>query len=188
MPKTKVRKSRVRKSRTRKSLRTKRGGTRDKTHRTESKAEKSVNVQYDPKRYQKSMSRTRRSPTPTPPSDIEAMTMSNSELNAFIKKTESKPLPLPKMGLGNITYDNLPLRDRKYDYSRWVLPINDIKNFYRPTSKEDEKKYQAAVANGELIRAEKRRIRNEARHKRDEARHKKDEESLVLTAQNDSVA
>lgn len=41
MPKTKVRKSRTRKSGMRKSLRIKRGGTRDKPNRTESKAAKS---------------------------------------------------------------------------------------------------------------------------------------------------
>jgi hypothetical protein len=44
MPKTKVRKSRVRKSRTRKSLRTKRGGTRDKTQTESKKAEKSTAI------------------------------------------------------------------------------------------------------------------------------------------------
>ena len=66
MPKTKVRKSRTRKSRMRKSLRIKRGGTRDKPNRTESKAAKSEH-----KPIQKTMNRSYYSPPPTPPTDIE---------------------------------------------------------------------------------------------------------------------
>lgn len=72
MPKTKVRKSRTRKSGMRKSLRIKRGGTRYKPSDTKKaeKTEKSVNPQYDSS-YQRAMRRSKISPPPTPPSDIE---------------------------------------------------------------------------------------------------------------------
>lgn len=172
MPKTKVRKSRTRKSGMRKSLRIKRGGTRDKSNRTESKAAKSEH-----KPIQKSMSRSNRSPPPTPPSDIEAMTMTNSELNAIIKKTQSKPPPFPNMGLGNMKSEDLRQRDRKHDNSNMVLSDSEIKKWYKDDSdlyKEYKVKEAKAIA-----------IRNEARRKRDEARRKRDEET---TAQNDTVA
>jgi hypothetical protein len=64
----------------RKSLRTKRGGTRDKKH-TESKAEKSGH-----KPIQKTMTRSKYSPPPSPPSDIETMTV--RELNDLLHKQQ----------------------------------------------------------------------------------------------------
>jgi hypothetical protein len=87
MPKTKVRKSRVRKSRMRKSLRTKRGGTRSIPNETKSKAEKSENFKYDPKRYQRSMSLSKYSPSP---SDNEFVSDDDDKKQKVI--TRKKPI------------------------------------------------------------------------------------------------